>query len=217
MLLYINDGFLIVCKPHGLPTVPLKGQEGSDTLLSRVGRDYPEVLAPMSDKPWEGGAVHRLDNDTSGLVLFARTPGFFNHIRSVQSRGLFTKTYLAVCSVGAPLSGVPRTISSYFRAYGPGRKRVKPETDPLRADSPVLYTTEILNAEQDGSNAAFTVSIARGFRHQIRAHLAGIGFPILGDSLYNPGSPEGELQLTCIRFAFPMPDSTPFSFDLPSL
>lgn len=207
--------FVIVYKPHGLPTVPLKSQfqDGTDTLLTRTGKNFPDILKPLTPSFWEGGTVHRLDTATAGLVLFARNKAFMDHILSEQQAGRFLKTYRAVCTTG-PSSCEPFVISSYFRAYGPGRKMVKPETDSLKADSKVLYTTEVLCVE----NNVFTVRIARGFRHQIRAHLAWKGFPIEGDSLYNPACKEAggnsELQLECRALKFNLPDGTVFEYSL---
>jgi len=207
MIVYECPRFLIAYKPHGLPTVPLKGQD-ADTLLSRVGKLRPAVLEPYSDKYWEGGAVHRLDTDTAGLVIFALDKGFYEDLLKAQNNGLFRKTYTAVCSNGE--NAVPMNISSYFRAFGPGRKKVKPETDANRADSPVLYTTTV---EKVDSNV-LTVSITRGFRHQIRSHLAWKGFPIMGDKLYNPSESEGELQLECTAVEFPLDGKRFFFYNL---
>jgi len=216
MIIEMPD-FIIAYKPHGLPTVPLKAQvqDCPDTLLQRTGKDFPDILSPLTPSFWEGGTVHRLDTATAGLVLFARNRVFMDHILSEQQAGRFIKTYRAVCSM--PALGSPRApfaISSYFRAYGPGRRKVKPETDAKRADSSVLYTTNVITIEDN----LFTVEIARGFRHQIRAHLAWMGFPIEGDSLYNPAFTTGTasdisvLQLECTGLSFNLPDGTAFEY-----
>ncbi|MFA7168381.1 MAG: pseudouridine synthase, partial [Sphaerochaetaceae bacterium] len=64
--------WLVADKPSGLPTVPLKSDAPEkDTLLSRVAKEYPEIL-DIGRNPWEGGVIHRLDTLTSGLVLIAR-------------------------------------------------------------------------------------------------------------------------------------------------
>ena len=204
MIVFRCPRFLIAYKPHGLPTVPLKGQN-ADTLLSRVGKLHPSVLESYSDKYWEGGAVHRLDTDTAGLVIFALNKDFYADILNAQNSGLFRKTYTAACSNAE--NAVPMTISSYFRAFGPGRRMVKPETDAYRADSPVLYTTTVEKVDSD----VLTVSITRGFRHQIRSHLAWKGFPIKGDKLYNSSDAEGILQLECTAVEFPL-DGKPFIY-----
>ncbi len=220
-ILVATADFIISYKPHGLPTVPLKAQAPAcpDTLLSRMGKLFPDILNPLTPSFWEGGTVHRLDTATAGLVLFARSKSFMDHILSEQQCGRFLKTYRAVCSVPAsraPADALPFVISSYFRAYGPGRKMVKPETDPKRADSSVLYTTKVISIDQNVIN----VEITRGFRHQIRAHLAWKGLPIEGDPLYNPActsspSSGSVLQLECTALAFNLPDGTPFEYRIP--
>ena len=213
MIVYACPSFVIAFKPHGLPTVPLRKKPDQDTLLSRVGKLYPEALTPMSDQPWEGGTVHRLDTATEGLVLFALKQEFFDHIKRAQLEGLFRKTYTAVCTPTRELpDAFPYDIKSYFRPLGPGRRRVKAEPRKAKGSTRVSYTTTVKNVVQDGEKAVFTVEITRGFRHQIRVHLATSGYPILGDSLYNEAFPDGELQLSCTEVQFPLEDSSMFVF-----
>ena len=207
---YSSDSFVIANKPHGIPTVPLKGQSTDGTLLGLVAELFPDVLSVKGRNSWECGAVHRLDTATGGLVVFARTQGMYDHLLSVQTSGRFLKTYRALTCNDGRLKGQDPVfdaegrmeIASYFRSYGPGSKQVRPTSDIKRADSPVLYTT-LVRSLGDG---AFECTITRGFRHQIRAHLAWIGSPIIGDPLYGSAA-EGEiLKLDCIKLSFPMPD-----------
>ena len=224
-MLYECPDFIILDKPHGIPTVPLKGQDPRGTLLFEAGTLFPEILAVRGRNPWEGGAAHRLDTATSGLVVFARTQSFYDHLQAIQSDGLFIKKYRALTRPDDRLRGTdkdddlmngrPVTVSSYFRSYGPGAKEVRPTTDAKRADTTVLYTTEICLEGSSDAGDAFICTIARGFRHQIRAHLAWTGHPICGDVLYgpqthNPG--EQTLQLDCFEVSFPLPDRKSFVF-----
>ena len=215
LIVFESEDFLIADKPHAVPTVPLKGQNPDGTLLGMVSARYPEVADVCGRNPWEGGTCHRLDTATAGLVVFARTRTFYDYLQEIQQADLFVKTYRAETIESDFLKGSDIKIEdnrefrimSYFRAYGKGSKAVRPVQDIRRADSPVLYTT---TAVKDGES--FTCTITRGFRHQIRAHLAWIGHPIMGDCLYGTGSGTDTLELDCLKVQFPLPDGKPFFF-----
>ena len=215
LIVFESEDFLIADKPHAVPTVPLKGQKPDGTLLGMVSERYPEVADVCGKNPWEGGTCHRLDTATAGLVVFARTQTFYDYLQEIQQADLFVKTYRAETIENDFLKGSDIKIEdnrefrimSYFRAYGKGSKAVRPVQDIRRADSPVLYTT---TAIRDGES--FTCTITRGFRHQIRAHLAWIGHPIMGDCLYGTGSGTDTLELDCLKVQFPLPDGKPFFF-----
>ena len=221
-ILYSCADFVIADKPHGIPTVPLKNRDMAGTLLALAAAECPDILSVEGRNPWEYGTLHRLDTATSGLVVFARTQKAYSYLTGIQEKDLMEKTYSALATSGDRLRGFDRpdsktfTITSYFRSYGPKSREVRPVQDIKRADTPVLYTTDVTDC---GDNIMHC-TITRGFRHQIRAHLAWAGLPIVGDTVYgdNPstfdsaGNPPGTLELDCFRVSFPLPDNTPFSF-----
>ena len=218
LIVFSNADFIIADKPHGIPTVPLKGQRAEGTLLGMAAAECPDILSVGGRNPWECGAVHRLDTATSGLVIFARTQQAFGHLMELQKKDLLEKTYearvlhddrLRGFDTPAFKLGATFTIMSYFRSYGPKSKEVRPVQDIKRADTPVLYTTYVTYAGQDTVHCMIT----RGFRHQIRAHLAWAGLPIEGDPLYGSCScPESPLELDCFKVSFPLAGGERFSF-----
>ena len=218
LIVYENKDMLIADKPHGIPTVPLKSQDMAGTLLGMVAESYPDILSVRGMNTWEYGAVHRLDTATSGLVVFARTQEAYDYLCSIQKNNLMEKTYMACVETYDRLKGFDRPstksyeIVSYFRSYGPGSKEVRPVQDIKRADSPVLYKTKVTDL---GDNV-MQCMITRGFRHQIRAHLAWAGIPIKGDSLYGNAGENDILELDCYGLSFPMQDGNHFSFTKPS-
>ena len=234
-ILHSCADFIIADKPHGIPTVPLKNRDMEGTLLALVAAECPDILSVEGRNPWEYGTLHRLDTATSGLVVFARTQEAYAYLSDIQEKDLMEKTYRAVVTRGDRLRGFDRpdsktfTITSYFRSYGPKSREVRPTQDIRRADTPLLYTTRVADC---GDNIMHC-TITRGFRHQIRAHLAWAGLPIVGDPIYGTdpgtaetpsGTPAGTpvstpavtpactLELDCFRVSFPLPDNTPFRF-----
>jgi 23S rRNA pseudouridine1911/1915/1917 synthase len=109
-------------------------------------------------------------------------------------------------------------IESYFRPYGPGRKQVRPVTKEnlkgkeIAKDGNAYYKTEIIGIERKQTDSGeelyhFTVRLRRGFRHQIRCHLAWAGFPVLNDPLYGGYDDGGFLALRATGLFFDDPKS----------
>lgn len=264
-LVTVEDPFLVVYKPPRMHSSPLKRSavgvpggapagkcvSGEQTLLDWCVRFFPEVTAVRGRNPWEGGLLHRLDYETRGLTLIARTQAAFDALLAAGQAGRFVKDYAALTaraakslpSMPAPpfpaerlfeagngLPPVPPgpftpsaplvSIESAFRPYGPGRKAVRPVPLNFSGEKPgkrvpkeiVLdqgrpYRTGILETKAEGELIGFCVRICRGFRHQIRCHLAWLGYPLINDALYGGVSrPEYPgLALLAEAIAFPDP------------
>jgi 23S rRNA pseudouridine1911/1915/1917 synthase len=214
--------FLVVAKPGGIPTVPLARAQDGPSLLAWIGADFAEVLQPMGRHGHEGGILHRLDTDTCGLVLVARDPEAYASLQQAQLSGNFIKTYMAAVSSARPSDGFPPfpicdhgasqvCLSSKFRAYGNGRKAVRPVTVD---SSPLVqakagdrtYTTRVLESGANiNGHQLVSCSLDNGFRHQVRCHLAWRGTPIVGDPVYG-GLGANCLHLAALEIRFPNPD-----------
>ena len=189
---------LVVDKPAGLHTAPLRPGE-TGTLLEMVIAEFPEVAAVPGVKPVEPGLVHRLDHGTSGLVVVARTAEAFAALRRLFAAGGARKGYLAACACGngAGREGQRVRIASRFAPFGAGRRMVRvvlPEESSrrlLQKAAQETYATEADITARGPGRALLSARIQRGFRHQVRAHLAFLGYPILGDPLYGAPVPEG--------------------------
>jgi 23S rRNA pseudouridine1911/1915/1917 synthase len=213
---YEDPSLVVVDKPAGMHTAPLSpGERG--TLLALVQEAFPEVAALPGLKPLEPGLVHRLDRDTSGLVVIARTAAAFERLRSSFAAGGARKWYLAACAFGdtSPLTERLR-VESRFAPYGRGRKMVRPvlagerSRKLLASAGSEQYLTEAVVVGRGAGRALLSVTILKGFRHQVRAHLACLGFPILGDPLYGAALPEGvpkRMYLHAERIELPHPDT----------
>ena len=180
---------LVVDKPAGQPTAPLRADETGTLANALVGR-HPE-LATVGYSPREPGIVHRLDTETSGLVVVARTTDSFEALRDALQGEKIAKEYLLVCaSEGLPDQG---TIEYPIANHPKDKRRVYPCIHPRdvmrNAPRPALtsYTVE----RRSGPWALVRAEAARAVRHQLRAHFAAIEHPLAGDELYGGPPIEG--------------------------
>jgi 23S rRNA pseudouridine1911/1915/1917 synthase len=196
-VLFEDESLIALDKPAGVHTAPLRADE-ADTLLAQVIERFPEVGGVPGVKPVEPGLVHRLDRETSGVVVVARTAEAFSALRAQFEAGETLKEYRAVCRSDAAVSTPMRlSVQSRFAAFGPGRRMVRvvlPDTRGarvLREASLVVYSTEARIEAREGERVFLSAQLRVGFRHQVRAHLSHLGYPIYGDPLYGVPVPEG--------------------------
>jgi 23S rRNA pseudouridine1911/1915/1917 synthase len=196
-LIHEDAHLIVVDKPSGIPTIPLAADEGG-TLAGGIVARFPEC-ARLGRSPGDAGLIQRLDRETSGLVLAARSRVAFEALIDLQERGAIEKTYLALTRGRA--ADLPASVDV---PLGPaGRRRAKVRRDP--AGRPA-HTALAAADERDGW-LLVEVAIHRGARHQIRAHLAHAGFPIAGDALYDGPAVQGleRLFLHATRLRLPHP------------
>jgi 23S rRNA pseudouridine1911/1915/1917 synthase len=209
-----TDDFAVVFKPPRMHCVPLRN--GGDTLLDWYAGVFPPVMDLSGRREGEGGLLHRLDFETQGLVLFAKNQNALEFFQAQQEQGNFSKEYSAICekniSINSSFPPPPEfplrlgtVIESYFRPFGPGRKEVRPLTDAvvqgrkaafkeIAKDQGGYYRTEIVNVIEN-EYYALSLRLRRGFRHQIRCHLAWIGCPVQNDPIYGQAPVNSFLSL----------------------
>jgi 23S rRNA pseudouridine1911/1915/1917 synthase len=191
VILMERDDVVVVDKPAGQPTAPLRNGE-IGTLANALVARYPE-MAKFGFSPREPGLVHRLDNDTSGVVVAARQEPAFRALTAALKQGKLDKRYLAVChDNGLPERG---DIDIPLAPHPKDRRRVLACLHPRdieRLDPrPALSHYEV--KRRGHGFALVEIRAPKALRHQIRAHLAAIECPIAGDTLY--GSPLDPAQL----------------------
>lgn len=191
MLLHcLEDGLLVADKPAGLLCQPGLGPDLSDSLLTRIRRQCPDAQL-----------VHRLDRDTSGLLLLAVDAALHRALSRLFAERQIVKTYRAdVEGTPEPEAG-SITLPILKHGNRPPRYAPDPLGKPCRTDWRRL---EI----RDGWSR-MELSPVTGRSHQLRVHLSSMGHPILGDPLYgNPGAtPADRLRLHACRLAFTHPFS----------
>lgn len=175
---------VVVHKPAGQPSVP-SAESPSGSLAAALLARYPE-MRDVGYRGREPGLLHRLDTGTSGLVVAARTAEAFEHLRRGLERGELTKRYLAIVeAAGLPAEGL---IDDPLRPdRRSARVRVAAPNDPRARKADTHYRRLDLH----GRWALVEVEVSRAYRHQIRVHLASIGHPIAGDSMYGGAHAEG--------------------------
>jgi len=199
------DAHLVVAdKPAGMPSHPLQPGESGTAANALVGR-FPE-LASIGPSPREGGLVHRLDTDTSGLLLAARTQAAHALLRAQFSARTVEKGYLALVA-GEIHAGGEIALPLLHDPHDPRRMQAASDPEYAEGHGARAAVTRFLPLERSGGFTLLDVEIPTGVMHQIRAHLAFIGHPLAGDALYGgpqlPGLSRHFLHASRLAFAHP--------------
>jgi 23S rRNA pseudouridine1911/1915/1917 synthase len=158
------------------------------TLCNALIGHFPE-LAGIGYNVREPGLLHRLDNDTSGVLIVARTTPVFDELRKALAEQQIEKSYLLICkgedlpdagTISFPISNHPKDTRRVLACVHP-RDVMRNEPRPASTDYQVI--------DRKGKWALVRVYARKALRHQIRAHFAAIDHPLLGDVLYG-GSPD---------------------------
>jgi 23S rRNA pseudouridine1911/1915/1917 synthase len=203
-ILFEDPLLLAIDKPAGRSMHPLEpGERG--TVANAVLARYPDVVGASTEERCPG-LVHRLDRETSGVVLWARRREAFDHLRSQFAAKTVEKRYVAIVEgfvegagdLNVPLAHDPEDARKMIATPYPA------EAEKLKA-RPALTRYKALG-HGDGATL-LEVEIPTGVMHQIRAHFAFVGYPVRGDTLYG-GRPFGEgarhlLHASSIRFEHP--------------
>ena len=198
-IIYIDNHLIAVTKPAGLLTQP---DRNTDESLIDQTRQW---LKEKYNKPNNIflGLVHRLDRNVSGVVLFARTSKAASRLSKQFREGTPKKNYRAI--VLGKLKEEHTTLVHYLRKEKSLRATVFPRETPTAKRSELSY--EVINAL--GNKSLLEVSLSTGRFHQIRAQMAFIGHPIIGDVKY--GAPEPlpnqEIALYAHKLVFSHPVS----------
>ena len=190
---YEDEHLLVVDKPAGIVVHPAPGHATGTLVHGLLGR------LSGGEAPERPGIVHRLDRDTSGLLVVARTEDAYNGLRLLVQKRELERRYKTL------VRGTPQSRRGRIEAPI-GRDRHEPTRMSLDTDSPRDAVTHFEVEELLGDHALLDVRLETGRTHQIRVHLAAIGLPVVGDPVYGVRDPELQRQfLHAWRLAFPHP------------
>jgi 23S rRNA pseudouridine1911/1915/1917 synthase len=194
---YEDDHLLVVDKPAGVVVHPARGHRAGTLAQALAGR-----IAGGEDTRRQG-IVHRLDRDTSGLLVVARTEAAYEALKELLRTRAITREYLALVE-GRPAAR-KGTIDAPI-----GRDRVHRTLVSTRSDRPRTAVTHFEVLERLPRTALLDVRLETGRTHQIRAHLAAIGHPVVGDTQYGGresgrrlGLPRQFLHASRLMFSHP--------------
>ncbi|MGZ3697496.1 MAG: RluA family pseudouridine synthase [Bdellovibrionota bacterium] len=206
MILYEDERILALNKPSGMHSVPHSLEE-SGTAVHAALKHCP-ALQGIGARELEPGLLHRLDAGTSGVLLFAKTQAEFDRLRALWKSPSVTKTYRAIVSGDAPLGEYRLTLA--HSAKSSKRMLVEPKHQNLIRGNLLPTLTRITAV----SGHDVTLEIETGVMHQIRASLAHLGAPILGDEIYR-GEAASRLMLHAWKLLLTCASGEPLTIEAP--
>lgn len=194
---YEDDELLVLVKPAGLVVHPGAGNP-DQTLANALKARLPDVVVGGVLRP---GIVHRLDKDTSGLMVCAKTEFAHRELSAAFKERRVDKVYAAFC-LGRPKQDVFERFTGHHRDAKDRKRFTTRLPAPVREGEGIrrAHSCFVLRRSAQGVSE-LEVTLLTGRTHQIRAHLADIGHPLLQDELYGGGDAERRLATGPVREA----------------
>lgn len=204
-IIYENSDLLVINKPSGISVHKAGPNDHQATVVDMVLEKYPEI-AHIGEDPIRPGIVHRLDKETSGVMVIAKTNQAFFHLKEQFKNRETRKTYLALV-YGRPKNPQGIITAPLGKIGTKQTTQTKGKKDLFEREAITEYTT----LKNYRKYTFLEVSPKTGRTHQIRVHLKSLGTPIVGDVLYGPrkaDNPPGvaRLFLHARRLQFTGPD-----------
>ncbi len=198
-IIYENDDFAIISKDAGINTHPTPGEWGrAGTLVNAllhhfkslgIRSENPEFNPSIINGVERPGIVHRLDKDTSGLIIIAKNDKSMHTLQLKIEKRSIHKTYLAL------VAGIMKDQSGYIESFIGRDPYDRKKMTTINPSNPKLAKTKFLNKGIIAwKYTLLEVDLLTGRTHQIRVHLSSIGFPIVGDKVYGNEKINAEIK-----------------------
>ena len=188
-VVFENADLAVVDKPAGLVVHPGAGNT-EDTLANALLTRYPGI--EKVGEPHRPGIVHRLDEDTSGLIVIAKTPEAYEFLKKSFVDRSVEKEYLAL------VHGIPTKIHDVINV--PLEKVPLKQKMKVGSGKEAITEYYLLASDPSGQHSLLRVKLHTGRTHQIRAHLSHIGHPIVGDQVYGNEFKQTDAQMLTRQF-----------------
>ncbi len=185
-VIFQNDDFIIINKPPGIQVHPSSTQK-EKTVVNWLVAQYPDISS-VGDDPMRPGIVHRLDKDTSGIMIIAKNTSSFSELKKLFSQRTIQKSYIAIThNIPLPEKGsisLPIARSRSFRKQTIVQEgtRYKGISREALTEYKLLFSS--FSKDLDMKYSVIQAFPKTGRMHQIRIHLSHIQCPIIGDDLY---------------------------------
>lgn len=190
-----NEDYIVLHKPSGVHCHP-HAYDDKDTLLNFLAASNKFEALMVNTENYDRGLLYRLDNETSGVMMLAKNERFLKAIRGNFDSAMKKKFYWAIVDGEFDKEG---RWTHFFRATG--QKGVKQKVSDDQVHDSQEATLSVIKISSNAGKSLVLVNLKTGLRHQIRAQLSHLGYPILGDDLYG-GKKADRLYLHALRYEF---------------
>jgi 23S rRNA pseudouridine1911/1915/1917 synthase len=196
-VIFEDDHLLVINKPSGVVVHPFDFSD-EETVLNMLHENYPQMFSITNNITLQdgrtialGGIVHKLDRETSGVLIIAKDQATFDDLRAQFTAGTIEKTYLA------HVEGIVEQDSFRIDApLGRSKKDYKQSTSPTNPRGPLREAvTDVVVLKRNATTTLVILSPRTGRTHQLRAHMASIGHPIVGDIAYGSATRDSRIML----------------------
>lgn len=191
-ILYEDKNLIAINKPAGLSIHPSIQNKNEVTLVNYLLFSYPKIKN-VGEDPLRPGIVHRLDKETSGIMVVAKNQETFIHLKNIFKKHLLEKVYLTLTvGIFKETSGCIHYPLTRSKTFGKFRRAKQEEIADGLKNREAHTQYKVLHEYQNSYSLVEAIPLT-GRTHQIRVHLSTIGRPIVGDPIY--GSPLDKLNL----------------------